>query len=96
MSVPNEPTEADQPRELGVAVETCPECGNPVKQVEMPDGGVAGEPCPQCYPGETPVVGEIETASENPQGVDLREQGTDLSDIQTDNAQGEKKESSNG
>lgn len=68
----------EQPRELGVAVETCPKCGGVVKQVELPDGGVSGEPCPNCFPGQTPVVGETEKASENV--VVLREQGTDVTD----------------
>lgn len=54
----------EEPRELGVAVDTCPECGAQVQQVELPDGSVAGEPCKKCYPNATPVAAETEKASE--------------------------------
>lgn len=77
-----EPTPTQEPRELGVAIETCPNCGQPVKQIELPDGGVTGEPCQKCFPGETPVVGETEKASER---MLPREQGTTITDTAKEN-----------
>ena len=69
----------DQPRELGVEIGTCPVCGTPVKQIQMPDGGVSGEPCPTCFERKTPVVAEtaVEQAAENTQPAP-RERGTDV------------------
>lgn len=73
-------------RERGAAAHVCPNCGNELEAVALPDGGVTVEACSSCYPTEDaqapakeePRKRKAPEQAQAQQPIIQRETGTDI------------------